>query len=186
MTYSAYYITLKKPSCQGKRSRSVRLFISIKLVLIFLLTLTSCKKYTLDYWPVVYPPEVEYQINLFLDYAPPGIKTKPLTIILTDKIYYKGNRVLGLTSISDKTIYLDTTSMSWKYSRTTLVLHELGHYVLNRDHLNDTTTILDTWHGYPASFMYFETGKPSDWNLKRTDLLDYYMEELFSLYYVEG
>jgi hypothetical protein len=152
------------------------------IVLLGLLTSFSCKKYDLENWSVSYPKEVEEQMNLFLDYAPQGIQAKQLTIKLTDELFVDGKKVSGLCSGRKKTIYLDTTSMLWHSARTRLVMHELGHFVLRREHLNDTTTILKDWQGFPASFMMLNSSRPSDWNLQRVDLLDYYMQELFRPY----
>jgi hypothetical protein len=153
-----------------------------QLALLGVLIICSCKKYDLDYWPVTYPKDVEEQMNLFMDYAPAGIKTKPLTIKLTNELFVDGKKVSGICSKKKKTIYLDTTSVLWHSSRTRLVMHELGHFVLRRDHLNDTTTIFNTWQGFPVSFMILDSARPSDWNLQRVDLLDYYMQELFKPY----
>jgi len=185
---SAYVFSIKEVYFINKIEKDPRtclkcgtyLFTLNISVLLILSALCSCQKYDLEHWPVTYPPEVEYQMNLFIDNAPQGLEVKPLTIKLTSNLYLQGTKVAGKSSHKDNTIYLDTTSAKWKQARTSLVMHELGHYVLRRQHLHDTTTILDTWQGYPISFMNWATGKPSDWNLKREDLLEFYMEELFN------
>lgn len=170
-------------ACQRSGASSTCVFTEKLFVLLILSAFCSCQKYDLEHWPVSYPPEVEYQMSLFIDNAPQGLEVKPLTIKLTKDLYLRGTKVAGLCSHKDNTIYLDTTSTMWGQSRTALVLHELGHYALRRKHLNDTVTILDTWNGFPVSFMNQGGGKPSDWNLSREDLLEYYMEELFNPHY---
>jgi hypothetical protein len=155
--------------------------VCIFFILLTSLLFVSCKRYELDQWPLSYPKEVEEQVLLFIDYAPNWVKAKPLTIKLTDDIRGKGKDVCGLSSRDNKTIYIDTTSVSWESARTSLIMHELGHYVLDRGHLSDTTTLFDTWKNFPVSFMHPYVGKPSDWNLKREELLEYYMNELFYL-----
>ena len=152
----------------------------MKLGVIALFLLPACHTYNLDEWPISYPPEVEEPVNLFLDYAPDWVEAKPLTIVLTGELRSNGRQVCGLASHKKKKIFLDTTSHAWKYSRNTLVLHELGHYVLKREHTQDTTTLFETWKGFPVSLMHYQASKPSDWNLRRNELLDYYLEELFS------
>lgn len=147
-----------------------------------MISIQSCKKYELDEWPINYPKEVEKEVNLFIDNAPDWVVAKPLNIVLTNNIKSGGIIVCGLSSHDKKAIYLDTTSYSWKNSRTTLVLHELGHYVLNREHKSDTTTIFETWKGFPVSLMHPKTSKPTNWNLRREDLLNYYLHELFNPY----
>ena len=61
---------------------------------------------------------------------------KPLTIKLTGHGLRSKDGILcaGLSSPKKKTIYLDTTSSHWIKSKTSLTIHELGHYVLDRHH----------------------------------------------------
>lgn len=147
--------------------------------LFALLFLSCCHTYDLEEWPINYPPEVEAPVNLFIDYAPEWVEAKPLTIVLTNELRSNGRKVCGLSSHRMNKILLDTTSHAWKYSKQTLVLHELGHYVLKREHTHDTTTIYDTWKGFPISLMHYSVSKPSDWNLSNDELLNYYLDELF-------
>jgi hypothetical protein len=44
----------------------------------------------------------------------------------------------GRTITLTNTILIDPNSEGWKYNREALVYHELGHLILNRDHLNVT------------------------------------------------
>jgi hypothetical protein len=182
MVQSKNHEQYQKPFCQGMY-RSLFTTPDLKLIILFgLFILSSCKKYDLENWPVSYPKEVEEQMKLFLDYAPPGLRTKPLTIKLTSELFVDGKKVSGICSYRKNIIYLDTASVLWHSARTRLVMHELGHFVLRREHLNDTTTIFGIWQGFPVSFMMLDCSHPSDWNLKRVDLLDYYMNELFTPY----
>ena len=102
---------------------------AITLLLLF----CGCKS-DIDNWDITYPTELEDIVNLFKEHAPEGIKVSKVKIVLTGNGIYDSSGTLcaGLSVPKENTIYLDTTSTHWKESRTALVWHELGHYVLER------------------------------------------------------
>ena len=137
----------------------------------------------MDTWNITYPAELEEEIMLFKEHAPPGLKAKPLTIVLTGHGLRSedGNLCAGISSPKRKAIYLDTTSTHWIESKTSLTWHELGHYVLDRRHderffihpLFPEITI-------PESVMTIEP-EPTDQLLDEKPFLqEYYLNELFS------
>lgn len=146
--------------------------------------IAGCKQ-ELDAWKIEYPAELEYQISLFKEHAPSGLRAREVTIVLTGPGIRTKDGVLcaGLSSPRKKRIYLDTTSMHWINTKTALVLHELGHYVLNRKH-NQTLF----YHPSNSALKIPETvmiSQPYPY-LKEEDirenqvLQDYYLNELFN------
>lgn len=152
------------------------------ILAMFSIIVWGCKQ-RLDYWNINYPAEVEYQIDLFKQYAPDKVRAKKLTIVLTGQGIRNADGTLcaGLASPKDRKIYLDTTSYYWKNAKTTLVLHELGHYVLDRRHHNNyfvhpAIPELEL----PVSVMNIEPDIKEEWMTDKIDLQHYYLNELFS------
>jgi hypothetical protein len=168
----------------------------LQIILVSILFI-SCKQ-DLDQWVINYPPEAEEAINLFKDYAPPGLKVKKLTIVLTDNLYRKGRKVNGYSSRPLKKIFLDTATNAWKHARIRLILHELGHQVLKREH--EEGDVSRDWYNieefykligaegieipkmyFPKSLMNQAEYYPLDIMMKNQPVIfDYYMEELFN------
>lgn len=132
-------------------------------------------------WDVTYPEEIEPQVKLFIENAPDNVRSPKLTIVLMGNLpLQKGKTVAGYTSKKENTIYLDTLSSQWAQSRYAFVLHELGHFVLKRDHNDNLTTVLNVYLDYPESIMNSFTPEPYDEELLRNDrLMEFYMDELF-------
>ena len=133
-------------------------------------------------WHVTCPPELDKNVHYFVDYATKidkNIKAKPLTIEFKSNIYHDGTQVMGLTSHRKHTIYLDSTHADYKSLSTALLMHELGHYVLDRRHTYDKIDLYDTCLPYPTSFMHYEMYKPSNYDLREYNLKEFYMSELF-------
>ena len=79
---------------------------------------------------------VDKEVQSFLDGAPEGFNNfKRLEIRLVGYIgEYNGKSIAGLTKHDKHLILLDTTSRRWIHDREAMVWHELGHYVLHREH----------------------------------------------------
>ncbi len=159
-----------------------------KLLIILLASCTTTFQF--DEWDITYPPELEPQIQLWKEYAPDGLKYKRLTIQLTGEVYASdGRKVAGRTIRRKHLIKLDTNSIEYKRARKMLVLHELAHYVLDRPHKDGlftegvwdaSATRPQTRVNFPISLMVSRGGLPSDHDLNKPSILDYYMTELFN------
>lgn len=157
----------------------------MKIILLLILLLSSSCERKLDYWWISYPPEVHEQIELFKEYAPDGTKSMKLTILLTGEIWRNGVRAAGISSPTTQTIKLDTTSLMWKLSKTSLVLHELGHFVLFRVHTDgllkeDIFGTKFSSKGFPVSLMNSYLLNPREYHWESPDMKEYYMNELFN------
>ena len=156
----------------------------MKRCILFVLiscSISGCKE-QLDYWQLNYPAEVEYQVELFKQYAPPNIKAKKLTIVLTGHGLRSRDGLLcaGLSSERDRKIYLDTTSSHWLNAKTALVLHELGHYVLDREHNNQNFTHRSNpGQPIPVSVMTTTHNVREGLIIENIVLQQYYLNELF-------
>lgn len=142
---------------------------------------TGCKQ-NLDVWKIEYPAELEYQVSLFKQHAPPRQRARELTIVLTGHGIRTQDGMLcaGLSSKKDQKIYLDTTSTHWMFTRTALVLHELGHYVLDRKHNQRSfyhTSKPDL--RIPESVMTTEPELKEEYIRDNQVIEDYYLNELF-------
>ena len=142
---------------------------------------TGCKQ-NLDNWKIEYPAELEYQVSLFKQHAPPKQRAMELTIVLTGHGLTTQDGILsaGLSSKKDKRIYLDTTTTHWIHTRTAFVLHELGHYVLDRNHNQRSF-----YHPsnpelrIPESVMTILPEVKEEYIRDNQVLEDYYLNELF-------
>lgn len=119
---------------------------------------------------------VEVEVQQFVNAAPDWVNWKPLRIELVDTIISNNPRaVVGLTIHADGLILLDTTSGKWILDRQALVWHELGHYLLNREHDNEMIEV--DGQSIPKSVMHY-----NQWILidrQPQSLKDYYLDELF-------
>ena len=122
------------------------------LVLFFL---SSCIRYNVETWPCACDG-VEKEVASFVSGAHPGFNNyKNVEIRLVDYIGMdNGNRIAGLTKYSERLILLDTTTRKWQYDREALVWHELGHYILNREHNDNITWVGE--HYIPESVMAYK------------------------------
>lgn len=154
-----------------------------RFVILFLTTLSTfaCKQ-DIDNWRITYPPELETQIELFEEYAPPDLKAKKLTIVLTGNGIkdHHGSLCAGLSMPRKKKIYLDTTSEHWMKCKTALVLHELGHYVLEREHDDRWLPYEIFGQSIPWSVMTIEPVVKESYMVDNEIYRDYYMNELFN------
>lgn len=144
--------------------------------------MSGCKK-NMDNWDINYPSELEYEVKLFKENAPKGLKAGRLSIILTGHGLsdIHGSLCAGLSKPKEHTIYLDTTSSHWAKSKTALVLHELGHYVLDRDH-KEKFFVHQSLQNLiiPESVMTTQP-EPEDETLDgNSEIVDYYLNELFN------
>ena len=153
-----------------------------RLMLIALLFLVqfSCKT-ELDIGSIKHPEEIREEINLFLNNAPENVKIKPVEIILTANLYNrKGVQVSGLYVKRKHEVYLDTTSYYYRNMRIALIMHELGHAILDRDESTAAREKDDSWYPYTKSFMNLKSATPGDILLiEKQALLDNLMNELF-------
>jgi hypothetical protein len=155
---------------------------TIVLLSLLVIGIAGCKQ-KLDAWKIEYPAELEYQISLFKEHAPSGLRAREVTIVLTGPGVRSKDGVLcaGLSSPRNKRIYLDTTSMHWIKTRTALVLHELGHYVLDRKHnqtffYHPSNSVLEI----PESVMIPQPYLKEEYIRENQVLQDYYLNELFN------
>ena len=78
----------------------------------------------------------------------------------------------GVTSYKHQELKIDSSSYRWKNYPESLVFHELGHLLLHREH-NDHRIEYN-----PTSIM--DSQEIPEYELGRTDLRDYYLNELFN------
>lgn len=151
------------------------------ILLVTAIFIQACKQEIAN-WRINYPPELETQVKLFKEYAPPDLKVRKLTIVLTGNAIKNSNGLFcaGLSAPREKKIYLDTTSTHWLEYKTALLMHELGHYVLDRDHFNEFHTELLGVPTIPKSVMIIRPEVKEEYFMDRLDLRDYYMNELFN------
>lgn len=103
-----------------------------KLIIIIAVLFSGCKE-TLNENMVSYPQIIHEEVQAFLDYAPEGIKSRPIQIILQGDIKnHEG--AAGLANTRTGKILLDTTSLNWRNARNQLVWHEMAHIVIKADH----------------------------------------------------
>lgn len=137
----------------------------------------------LDNWNITYPAELEMQVQLFKEHAPSHVRSRELTIVLTGHGLRSKNGLLcaGLSCPKEKTIYLDTTSTHWMFCKTAFTLHELGHYVLDRKHIERTF-----YHPsnpellIPESVMTINPLIKEEMIVDNLKLQNYYLNELFN------
>ena len=115
------------------------------------------------------------EVQEFVNAAPYWVNWKPVRIQLVDTILYK-RPCVGLTKHAKGLILLDTTEGKWIIDRQALVWHELGHYLLGREHENEL--ILMEGEMVPKSLMHYNQWilidhHPQSWT-------DYYLDELFN------
>ena len=152
---------------------------TIPLIAIILI-LASCK-IDLNMNSIKHPDEIREEIILFLSYAPENIKIKPIEIILTTNLQdRKGTQVSGLYIHRQHEVYLDTTSYYYRNMRIALIMHELGHAILDRDEVTAIREKDDPWYPYTKSFMDLKSATPRDILLNdKPELLEILMNELF-------
>ncbi len=150
------------------------------LLTLMILVLFSCKT-ELDIGSIKHPEEIRGEIVLFLSYAPENIKIKPIEIILTANLHNKkGIQVSGLYIHRKHEVHLDTTSYYYRNMRIALIMHELGHAILDRDEETAVREKDDPWYPYTISFMNLKSATPRDILLiEEQELLDKLMNELF-------
>lgn len=152
----------------------------LSCISIAILTLFSCKKEREKVYSV--PSEIEtYVRNFEAEGNGQGLDLviDDLEIVYATNLMLNGTEAAGIctyeTSESAPFIQLDTTSENWTAhasSREVLVYHELGHCILDREHINTKLP-----NGNYKSIMK-STGEPiyaSFSEFKR----DYYIQELF-------
>ncbi len=135
------------------------------IITIIIILCTSC---THNYNPI--PSDIEPYVSEFEHHSKQyskHIKLNKINFILQGNFTAHPN---WSGYYYDGTVYLDTTSMHYRYNRRALVFHELGHAVLHRDH-NDK--MLN--NGITGSIMNF---LPSDFRPEH-ELYGYYVTELF-------
>lgn len=157
----------------------------MKLLLqVFLLgiILQSCKV-DLESPQHIIPMEAQEPWQLFLDYAPSDLKVKPFEIRLVGDIVWNGTHPSALTVHRQDLIFIDTLSWHYKFARNQLVLHELGHLILKREHLTgneDYRVVVAGESLMPRSLMTVRWGVPDPVMRENNALRDYYLTELFS------
>ena len=155
--------------------------MKVAFSLVTIIMLGSCAPRVDNLSEAIIPSEVLEEWQLFQDYAPKNLRARPfeIRIVSEDVLTSTGKKVIGLTKHKDRIILLDTRSDMYKKGRTHLVLHELGHLILHREHLETLTPPNES--GTPLSFMAM-TRKIEDYTLKMyPERLEYYMTELFKL-----
>jgi hypothetical protein len=150
------------------------------LLTIIILVQFSCKT-ELDIGSIKHPKEIREEIVLFLSYAPENFKIKPIEIVLTANLHNrKGVQVSGLYIHRKRKVYLDTTSYYYRNMRIALIMHELGHAILDRDEVTVVREKDDPWYPYTKSFMNLKSATPRDILLiEEQELLENLMNELF-------
>lgn len=151
------------------------------LIAIAILSLTSCVRdlERIDRKSII-PKEIQKQWEMFLDYAPSNVKARPFEVRLIDGpvLNSDGYPVSGLTKHKERLILIDTRSNAYKNARTHLILHELGHLILKREHTTSYTTIDDSHYNMPHSVMNLQP-IINEFKWQYPEVEEYYMTELF-------
>lgn len=151
-----------------------RIYILLFALSLLVALTTSCKK---DPYINVIPNEVLGEVNSFIiegNARGVNVELGGLKIVLLN---YAPNGNAGEYHHTTHTIYLDTTSNSYKFSPETkefLIFHELGHAVLKRPHLDDLTPN----NLYQKSIMH--TTLTAQWSPPLQSHRAYYLDEIFN------
>jgi hypothetical protein len=98
-------------------------------------------------------------------------------IVLTTNLSANNDGADGYFDHSSNTIFIDTTSWSWKTTPEALLFHELGHGLLKREHKNGEFSDYDS---DPLSIMNGdEIGLPN-YLYSQSWKRNYYIDELFN------
>jgi hypothetical protein len=143
------------------------------IFILAILCLFGCKKETNEEVIESYDPIFRDEVREFLKdaktYGNKDLKLKKLSIIIQ---YSEPPKCIGCDAFYDhefNTIYVDTTTYAFKFQKTELMYHELGHALLFRDHNNNILP-----GGDQESLM--NVGLVSDYE----NNVDYYLTELFN------
>lgn len=148
--------------------------IPILMLPLFYCSVQNEPSYAFDEW-ICNCEGIKDELKDFVAYAPKDeILWKELEVELVDHIPRKEIYV-GLTLYSEGRILYDTSSFLWHYDRRRLVWHELGHYLLHREHTDDMIYLDGKIK--PKSVMHSSKMAGIKDNEK---LKDYYLTELFA------
>ena len=116
--------------------------------LVVLLFLTACgvpkpKTTDSDFIQYVERFEQETSVNVFVPIIYGGVKNDYAAVC---EIYSDGYRLIRVNAY-----HWDRMQ---EFGKEELVYHELGHCVLNRDHVNDFTVVRPQGYSIPNSIMY--------------------------------
>jgi len=108
--------------------------------LFTILIFCSCQKD--PYCPPIgiVPNEVKTYYDYFINEAEKRnilLKENKVEIVLSGKFYVNGIPYIGYADNANNRITIDTSEGSYKIYKEHVILHELGHYFLHRDHRND-------------------------------------------------
>ena len=87
-----------------------------------------------------------------------------------------GYRIAGITKYGERLILLDTTTRKWHYDKEALVWHELGHYILHREHNDNMAWVGE--HYIPQSVMAYKQYILLDQQPEY--IKEYYLHELWN------
>lgn len=143
------------------------------LILLSILILGCQEK---DLTVSIIPEEIQQHYDAFYSEGRKRglrLRERPVEIILVDNY-----DVAGRASRRKQWIKIRTSVTQYGHERNAInleyvVFHELGHYVLNRDHNNDTLQ-----NGQLASMMY---ENKVAYTVNKEHLRDYYLDELFGV-----
>ena len=126
----------------------------------------TCDSTFQNYYNLFKQKSIEYNKLLSL---------KKLTVIYTNEPLFLGDmQVDGLTIHDKGIIKIDTGSYTWYKNKLVLAFHELGHYYLNREHLN----LVLNGSKRPVSIM--TTDFDLDFEGLDENWKNYYFKELFT------
>lgn len=146
--------------------------------ILLLFALTSC---TYDVYDELETSEIPEEIrphydNFFLEAEKRGVYLDkiPVRFVIVDGLGIAGNSIRGDQTIEINKEWVDLVNLheSNSINLEYVIFHELGHYQLNRRHLNDLKE-----DGTPLSMMI---ERYIAYTVGKEHLRDYYLDELFS------